>query len=557
MLLPWLLVAATPLPALAALDKTLGVHPNLLQKYSPPKSGTWKCLDGSKSIPWDYVNDDACDCPDGSDEPGTSACKNNTFYCKNEGHIGATIPSSRVNDGLCETQCCDGTDEPAGVCPDRCQEIGAEFRKKRDAELKLRKTGSKIRSTYIAFAHKEKKRLEGVIDTSAQEIAAREKEVARLRDIAERTESLSAAELERKKESPLYESLISHSAALKALQREHKKHLEREKELGNILDALRKGYNPNYQDMAVLEAVRGWEFLAGLPHIGVEEDAINAVDTEDVSDEEAGIAPTDEAAADGEEVWTAEDLEKGVDELLATDYVSLLMAHDDHVTTPPLNPLFSLRSYLPESFIPQYDDMRETLIDWLSVVGIAGKDTEASSDTSKARQALTDAENALNKVKKQHKEAEEELEEIFDAEGFGIDGEWKKLDNTCLELNTGEYTYEICLFNEVKQKPNKGGQTFSLGKFDSWNPSSDVKPGEPAYYEKQMYTQGTKCWNGPNRSVVLVMSCGTENTVSTVQELEKCEYQITGTTPALCLPLDAANGSASGNGKVEVGREEL
>lgn len=34
---------------------------------------------------------------------GTSACANSTFYCQNEGHIGSTIPSSRVNDGLCGT----------------------------------------------------------------------------------------------------------------------------------------------------------------------------------------------------------------------------------------------------------------------------------------------------------------------------------------------------------------------------------------------------------------------------------------------------------------------
>ena len=32
---------------------------------------------------------------------GTGACPYTNFYCQNEGHIGATIPSSRVNDGLC------------------------------------------------------------------------------------------------------------------------------------------------------------------------------------------------------------------------------------------------------------------------------------------------------------------------------------------------------------------------------------------------------------------------------------------------------------------------
>lgn len=43
--------------------------------------------------------------------------------------------------------------------------------------------GSKIRSTYIAFAQKEKKRLEEEIASSAQEILTREKEVARLKGV--------------------------------------------------------------------------------------------------------------------------------------------------------------------------------------------------------------------------------------------------------------------------------------------------------------------------------------------------------------------------------------
>ncbi|KAJ7690291.1 glucosidase II beta subunit-like protein-domain-containing protein, partial [Mycena metata] len=399
---------------------------------------------------------------------------------------------------------------------------------------------AKIRSTYIAFAHKEKKRLEALVESSSQEILVREKEVARLRDIADRTESMSAAALEHKQQSPLYTTLMSHSSALKALQREHKKHLEQEKQLGEILDALRTGYNPNYQDMAVLEAVRGWEYLAKLPHIGVEADA------------QAGIEESEEEEKKVEEVvdeddWTAEELETGLDELLNTDYVSLLLAHDDHVRSPPPTAqVFNMRSYLPESFIPQYEEMRETIISWLEVIGISGSDVEVSSDSSKARQAFNAAETALKKVKDEKKAAEEDLEEIFNVNGFGAEGEWKKLDGTCLALDTGEYIYEVCMFEEAKQKPapNKGGQTFNLGKFSSWNPSPDVQPGDPAYYEKQVYNHGTRCWNGPERSVILVLKCGTENAIHSVMELEKCEYQLTGTSPALCYPLDAnANGS--------------
>ena len=39
-----------------------------------------------------------------------------------------------------EPECCDGSDEPLGLCVNRCKEIGEEYRKKRDAERKIQKT---------------------------------------------------------------------------------------------------------------------------------------------------------------------------------------------------------------------------------------------------------------------------------------------------------------------------------------------------------------------------------------------------------------------------------
>ncbi|KAJ3857201.1 glucosidase II beta subunit-like-domain-containing protein [Lentinula lateritia] len=556
----WLLLLPLPLPALGAVGKTLGIAPHLVSKYVPSRSDTWTCLDGSKEIPWDYVNDDSCDCADGSDEPGTGACPNQSFYCQNEGHIGSFIPSSRVRDGLCESNCCDGSDERPGVCNNVCQEVGQVYRKKVEEETKIRKTqGSKIRSTYIAYAHKEKKRLEEVIETSAVQITAQDKEVARLRDIAERAETLSAAALEMKQQSPLYTSLITHSNALKSLQREHKKHLQREKELSNILDALRTGYNPNYQDMAVLEAVRGWEEIAGLPHI-------NDVGKDSVSDEEAGVeedtvsdvVQTKEEVDD--EMWSAEELENDLDDLLNSDYISLLLEHDEYVQSPPEGSvLFDIASYLPDSIVPQYEEFKETILSLLVSFGIIKSETSSftgtSLDTSRSRQVLTDAENELNKVKKEKENAENDLKEIFNIHGYGLEGEWKKLDGTCLRTENGDYTYEVCLFGEAKQIPNKGGSTFSLGKFASWNPSPDIKPGEEAYYQKQIYNRGARCWNGPERNVVLLLGCGTENTLNSVVELEKCEYQFTGTTPALCRPLDSFEGR---NGmKSNAGKDEL
>ena len=96
------------------------------------------------------------------------------------------------------------------------------------------------------------------------------------------------------------------------------------------MDSLRTGYNPNYQDMAVLEAVRGWEALAGLPHINhVAKDETTA---EEGSDDKP--SQQEEEAAD-DDLWTASELEYQLDELLEdSDYDSLLIEHDKHVGAP-------------------------------------------------------------------------------------------------------------------------------------------------------------------------------------------------------------------------------
>ncbi|CAA7053960.1 unnamed protein product [Microthlaspi erraticum] len=95
----------------------VGVHP-LDEKYF--ESEIIKCKDGSKSFTRDRLNDNFCDCLDGTDEPGTSACPNGKFYCRNIGSSPKFVYSSRVNDGICD--CCDGSDEHESSirCPNTC-----------------------------------------------------------------------------------------------------------------------------------------------------------------------------------------------------------------------------------------------------------------------------------------------------------------------------------------------------------------------------------------------------------------------------------------------------
>lgn len=63
-------IASAAISSDATADKHRGVLPARRPLYAPTSAGSWKCLSGDKEISWDKVNDDFCDCPDGSDEPG-------------------------------------------------------------------------------------------------------------------------------------------------------------------------------------------------------------------------------------------------------------------------------------------------------------------------------------------------------------------------------------------------------------------------------------------------------------------------------------------------------
>lgn len=116
-----------------------GVEPARASAYILSRSGdaarkTFSCDDGGREIAFARVNDDYCDCADGSDEPGTSACAGRGdagFYCVNAGAAPKRVSSTRVDDGVCD--CCDGSDEAGKmrvVCENTCTK---EARARREA----------------------------------------------------------------------------------------------------------------------------------------------------------------------------------------------------------------------------------------------------------------------------------------------------------------------------------------------------------------------------------------------------------------------------------------
>ncbi|KAL1408832.1 hypothetical protein Q8F55_005646 [Vanrija albida] len=528
-----------------------GVDPAVADRYVPSSGKTFTCLSGDKVIPFSAVNDDFCDCPDGSDEPGTSACEGKAaawFYCENNGHIPGRVKSSRVNDGICDPECCDGSDEwqSGASCPNRCEEIAREYRERVELETKTRRTGAKIRSTYVNFALKEKKRLEEELATKRAEIGERERKVEEARQALDRAESQSRDELERKKATPLYQSVEKHRLALAAVQTQHERTYADLQTVLDLLEELSKGYNPNGQDMAVKHAVIRYKELIGRAE--AEEGSQEATSSESAE----GTAETEAVEPTQKLNLYRSDLEVTMDEgeiarLQGTDLESLLTDDsDDEDDEGGL--LYRLEEYIPDSLFDYYDTAREAVVSWLTTAGIikAAQSQHSNADgphVAAARERFHAAERELSSLRNEISGSEGTLGKLSDG-SFGPQGEWKKLDGTCIDTTAGDYTYELCFFGRAVQKSNKDHSSNHLGTFTGWHDKAEA--GSAEYYQRQKYTNGARCWNGPMRSVTLDLTCGTVNAITSVTEPEKCEYLFRGTTPALCLPLEAgAPASAS------------
>jgi len=151
--------ALCALLAHASAADVAGVPRSLAKAYAGA-DGKFACLDGRGApLPLAAVNDDFCDCADGSDEPGTSACAGGRFFCAQKGFRGKFVPAALVGDGVCD--CCDGADEAAAAaagsrplgaapCRDTCAADGAGWRAAQAAAIERAAAGAAARAARVA-----------------------------------------------------------------------------------------------------------------------------------------------------------------------------------------------------------------------------------------------------------------------------------------------------------------------------------------------------------------------------------------------------------------------
>ncbi|CAI5796283.1 glucosidase 2 subunit beta isoform X1 [Podarcis lilfordi] len=481
------------------------------------ESKPFTCLDGSATIAFDRVNDDYCDCRDGSDEPGTAACPSGRFHCSNAGYRPQYIPSSRVNDGICD--CCDATDEYNSgiVCENTCKEMGRKEREALKQMAEVAREGFEIKQALMKEASKRKEEKQIKLTELQESKKSVEEQVETLRSLKE------AAEKPEKEAKDIHQKAWEEQKAAERAVRDQAKAEEAFHELDDDGDGM----------ISVAELQTHPELDADGDGILSESEAQTLLDNSlqadvarfqdtvwaaikekyrpeslvDVqpppkgpSDEEPDTQPD----AHVDQLPPDDDYDEEEDEDEEPEEDSI----DEEVKVPSPKPSSDVKASEDElERMPPYDEATQALI-------------EAAQ---KAREQFEEVEKSLKEMEESIRSLEKEIS--FD---FGPHGEFSYLYGQCYELTTNEYIYRLCPFSRVSQKPKHGGSETSLGTWGSWSGPEDNKFGV------MKYEHGTGCWQGPNRSTTVKLTCGKETVVTSTTEPSRCEYLMEFITPAAC-----------------------
>lgn len=232
--------------------------------------------------------------------------------------------------------------------------------------------------------------------------------------------------------------------------------------------------------------------------------------------------------------------------------------------------VFGLTAYLPVSLQEYLSSSLTSFRATLVANGILAHRPSSSGssdgpsilDNKAVQEATTRLNSARNDASNQQRSKTEKEEDL--KKDYGTDDIFRSLKDKCIELDSGEYTYELCWLSRISQKSKKNGahannHMGSYVRFDKVMVDEEVKADGTGLGKGERvalrYENGASCWNGPNRSVLVVLACAEEEKVWKVQEEEKCVYRMDVGTPAVCEA--AGSVGIEGQEGKGLGRDEL
>ncbi|KAJ6845736.1 glucosidase 2 subunit beta [Iris pallida] len=551
---------------------SLGIAP---QDESYYKSNVIKCKDGSKKFTREQLNDEFCDCPDGTDEPGTSACPEGRFYCQNAGHTPLTLFSSRVNDGICD--CCDGSDEYHEIvkCPNTCWEAGKVAREKLkkkiqtyqqgvilrkqeiergkeafgkdEAELSRLKSEEKILNDLVDKLKEQKERIE---KAEEEERLKKEQEEKRLREAEMKAnesgklseeaphDSTDGVHPEATNEDML--EVVLHAAD--EADQDHSDDTDDDYEVAEHLaedhDDTHKSFrsdedssnnivNKDQEDSDDTSGLSKEELGRLVASRWTREDAGHKTnedgctvndeevqhDSQNIAEEENNRGYTSETEDDSPKYDDDDDddLEDDADDEYADHVDSERSYNPDDESKSDFS---ELTDSISSSWLERIKQMVHNVLSSFDFF----KTPVDLSEADHVRKEYADSNSKLSKIHSRISSLTEKLKHDF----VGKEKEFYSFYDHCFESKQNKYVYKVCPFKQASQV--EGHSTTRLGQWKKFEES----------YRIMQFSKGDRCWNGPDRSLKVRLRCGLTNELADVDEPSRCEYVALLSTPALC-----------------------
>ncbi|CAK9436301.1 uncharacterized protein LODBEIA_P08590 [Lodderomyces beijingensis] len=459
--------------------KVLGVSPENQHLYAPQvaKDGSeyWHCLnDTSIRLNYDQINDDICDCPDGSDEPATNACPKPPFkfYCANEGHFPGYIDQFKLNDGVCDYDlCCDGSDEyKLGHCENKCQEIHRQFEEHKSKEMEMVDKALKKKQAILRLAKTKRKALTDKLNAVRGHLPEQKMHLNKLKI------ELETAEMAEQDTSSVFDVLGEEFSGLVERINNHKQDLLRQdkklRALEKILESLSQNYNPNFNDQAVKNSIHKYQ-----EYISNKDDAVVA----DIHD-------------------TNEMMKKLIEKAKSMPH-----GHESSMDSPVPAPVVPSLGYLLHNYIDLFKR---------NFLNIQPQEYESRFSSNQLQPEIEKLEQEIEKTEQSIKAIEDNLNSEYGPDDF-----LRAFDRVTLKKNLGGYEYKINLLGSIMQ------DDVLIGRFQ------EFKDG------KIYFNNGDKCWNGPRRSAVVEFTCGHGPELLSVSEPEKGRYLFVVQGESWCEPI--------------------
>jgi len=501
---PRVLLLCAPLFSLAESAAILGVPPEDQSKYS---GSEFRCFDGKGTpLPSTAVNDEYCDCEDGSDEPGTGACAGQTstvFFCRNEGSTPRRVYASRVGDGICD--CCDGSDEASLAkrmggrtpCSSTCAEQGRleqGANKKRIEELgqalQLKEeTRKKALVEREAFA-KEVKKLEAALPALEEKANSLKGEADKEREIQRKLdEEKRAAE---NKDKDVWDSQACRWRQTGGCKPDGDREAHNDKKCQESIAKGSSGYCDCDGNEMLDASEKGYTCDGDGPGRCANVCALT------------GAAPADAPA--GDEKPQVSEYAKWMEG--AADKVS-----DDGKTAAEEKPQVS-------EYTKWMDGAAEKMTEGEAKPEAVPETTTTTTTTVASKPSAIDEERAANSEASKNRDRTKELQDKLSAMSDGHLG-FASLVGKTLQKRVAEFNYKFIFFTSAMQ------DSTSLGKWDKW-----TGPRSATFHK------GTMCWGGPERKLNVNFVCGLEEAIIDAMEPSRCVYEATVTHPGACEEAD-------------------